>query len=382
MKITIDAEALRRLVLVARCCPKSKTMPILEGMMLRASGESVAAECTDCDMWAIRKEPASVESEGEVIVAASFFADAVSALGDCGEIDIADDGKKITLSGAGRKYTMAHFGNTDDWPDRPPIKGNPFIARGIQDSIAMALKAVPAREPRLALNGVHFMLINEGLVVEATSGVFLVRSMIDDIEFPKKAKVDLVATKKFCAEVSERTGPISFLTSETHISAEGSEGENCEWKFISSLINSKYPLTQSGIPANPPFYMEFSRKEFVKEISRCRIACESKFKSFLLRSDGAADQVDAEAESFESGTYSGKIKGKSTFCGAIAFSAPQLLEALALCAAETIRLLIGKPNSPVLIEGVPGVTILVMPIRMKEIDEQDFRKRAEIEAGK
>jgi DNA polymerase-3 subunit beta len=125
MKFTVEREALEEAVTwVARALPARPVVPVLGGMLLRASGEWLTLSCFDYEVSARMRVRADVAGPGTFLVPGRLLVEIVRSLPAC-PVEFGDDPDGVFLTCGEAAYALAVVESADypELPDLPEVAG-------------------------------------------------------------------------------------------------------------------------------------------------------------------------------------------------------------------------------------------------------------------
>ena len=125
MKFTVGRDAIEEAVAwVARALPARPVVPVLGGMLLRASGDWLTLSCFDYEVSARMRVPADVAEPGTFLVPGRLLVEIVKSL-PAAPVEFGDDPDGVFLSCGEAAYALAVVEPADypDLPDLPEVAG-------------------------------------------------------------------------------------------------------------------------------------------------------------------------------------------------------------------------------------------------------------------
>jgi len=125
MKFTVGREALEEAVAwVARALPARPVVPVLGGMLLRASGDWLTLSCFDYEVSARMRVPADVTEPGSFLVPGRLLVEIVRSLPGY-PVEFGDDPDGVFLACGEAAYSLAVVEAADypELPDLPEVAG-------------------------------------------------------------------------------------------------------------------------------------------------------------------------------------------------------------------------------------------------------------------
>jgi DNA polymerase-3 subunit beta len=125
MKFTVGRDAIEEAVAwVARALPARPVVPVLGGMLLRASGDWLTLSCFDYEVSARMRVPADVAEPGTFLVPGRLLVEIVRSLPGA-PVEFGDDPDGVLLTCGGAAYALAVVEPADypELPELPEVAG-------------------------------------------------------------------------------------------------------------------------------------------------------------------------------------------------------------------------------------------------------------------
>lgn len=347
MKITIEqSELLAALSSAHAALEKRNTMPILTHYLFDASGDGLTVRASNLERQVTAHASADVVEDGSVCLPKKIH-DIVKALPRGATVMIDEiDGRATVRSGRGR-YTLATL-PAHEFPTME-CSGEFAEIASLPDMLACVAPAMANQDVRYYLNGALLRSNGARMVAVATDGH---RLHVIDAECGETFDV-IVPRETVIAMISEKF-------TELRVGDRMIEARRGSVSIISRVLDGKFPDYEAVIPNSHAVSATVDAKEFCTAVSRAYLLANEKYRGVGLTpkngvlavtgksDDGdAADEIDAEC-------------GEGPMCG---FRFDYLLDAARAVRSERIELRI-RDNSAMTIHGAPGITTVVMPLRM------------------
>lgn len=351
---------------VQKAVSNKNTIPILDGIYLKAEKGFLYFSATDLEIGIQCKVPVQVIEEGEIVLPARHFSELVRKLPNT----------KITISylsdilGVSIKYNEAevHLKGWpgDEFPKIPDLEGNFELEVDnslLKNMIKQTLFATSTDDNRPIFTGVLFEIKNNELVMVSTDTHRLVLR-IGKINNTLESDISLIIPSKTLSEVhrnikeSDETlkiigniNQVSFQTQDT--------------KIISRIIEGKFPDYNQVIPNTYKTLIKVKTKELQETIERANLFSNEKDGTSIIKL-----LIDESFLVITSHSEMGKVEEKlSIFVEGekteIAFNAKYLLEVLKVIESEDINMALSGPLSPGIIKAGSheNFTYLLLPLR-------------------
>jgi len=271
MKLICEGLDLSDAVLkVIKATATKTTNPILEGIKLRASEDTLTLTATDLELSIEKTIPADVKIEGEVIVPGKFFADFVKKLSG-EQIELSLDNKNSLKIQYTDSEGYLQCMNTEEFPqikqlenpEKIVIKNNHF-----KDLINKTIFSVAVDDARPILKGCLFEIGQEKITAVALDGYRLA--------LVKKPIVS--STAEFSCIVPARTlGEISRLLEDSdkeiavYIQKNYMLVQIDNTKIITRLLDGEFINYKQVIPVNASSVVTINKKQLEFGLERASL---------------------------------------------------------------------------------------------------------------
>ena len=350
---------------VSKAVTLRSTIPVLEGILLKAEGFQLTLTGYDLEMGIVTTIEANVKEPGEIVLNAKLLSSMVSRM-PSGQITIqsADNGKTTIQSGVAQ-FEIQSMSATD-FPELPNTGAEETltIQTGVlRDIIDRTLYAVSQDERKPAHTGELFEILPDKMTVVALDGYRLAI-----VERPIKAVKDIriIVPSKTMTEVAhllpnDDEEPVHISANRRYVvfMAGG-------YTIMSRLIEGEFLNYRAAIPNDFEHVVSIDSHELISSIERVSLIVSEKLKNPIrFHFDGSYVQmscVTAIGKSYDECPIDGCIEDLE-----IGFNNRYLLDALRNARTEQVRMEISGPLSPVKVLPVEGndFLYLVLPVRFK-----------------
>ena len=333
---------------VSKAVTLRSTIPVLEGILLKAEGFQLTLTGYDLEMGIVTTIDANVKEPGEVVLNAKLLSSMVSRM-PSGQINIqsAENGKTTIQSGVAQFEIQSM--NPTDFPELPNTE--------------RTLYAVSQDEKKPAHTGELFEISPDKLTVVALDGYRLAI-----VERPVEAikEIRIIVPSKTMNEVSHLLANDDEET--VHISANRRYVvfTTAGYTIMSRLIEGEFLNYRNVIPADSRTRVTIDTKEFIETIERASLIITERLKN-PLRISFTEGRVVVRCQ-----TNLGRVVDEfNADCEGdeveIGFNNRYLLDALRNARTEKVRMEISGPLSPVKVLPAEGndFLYLVLPVRFK-----------------
>lgn len=211
MKLRIDqkelADAARR---AHRRLPNNPLQPVLAGLLIEATAESVTLSGFDLETSTRATLDAEALEPGEVVVSGRLLADVAAAL-PAGPVDVVADEREMTLSAPGTTFTLPLMARADypALPTPPGVAGTiggDLLAEVVAHAATVAMSPKEAVGSRAHFGGVHVATDGAVFTVEASDGYRIARHVVGWQPDVEAAGELLIPAADFTVTVKQTAG--------------------------------------------------------------------------------------------------------------------------------------------------------------------------------
>ncbi len=367
MRIFCDRQALADAVNnVQRAVAAKSALPALEGILLRASGNSLFLAGYDMELGITTTIEADVQQAGEIVLTAKLFSEILRRM-PANEILIESNEKNNTVIRSGNsEFTVMGFSSVD-YPELPTINNGAAITvmqSTLKSMIRQTLFAVAQNDARPVHTGVQFEINNKVLRLVAVDGS---RLAMRSEPISSEEELQFVVPGKTLNEVLKLLGdeeePLYITVGARHLIMEIGG-----YSVFSRLLDGEFLPYRKAIPTNSTTTIRVNTRSMIDAVDRASLVINDRLKSPLIcrfKEDrislscitalgSANDAVDA------------KIEGRQEEMG---FNSRFLLDALRNTESDEILIELGGPQAPMKVLPASGDSFLflVLPVRLKKV---------------
>lgn len=365
MKLTCDGLALASAVLkVSKAMPIKKNNNILEGIRLVAKDDSVVLTATDLELSIVKRIPATVQIEGEVVVIGKYFADLVKSLSDDSIMLECTNGKNLTIKyGDNEGYIKCM--DADEYPAVERIQESACLELkrdDLKDLITKVVFAAAQEDARPILKGCLFEVAQNTVTAVALDGYRLAlchKALVNetpDAKYVIPART-LVEVQRILDEADDT---VRIVLGDGRMMADINDTQ-----LISRLITGDFINYRSIIATGFTSTAVFSRDQFSDSINRAAIISRSdKNNTIKLELNENALLIDSRSEFGNvHESIPAEIEGKDCV---ISFNCKYLQDVLGAIGDEFIKMNIKSSNAPCIFTAPEGdeYLVLVLPMRV------------------
>ena len=351
---------------VSKAVTLRSTIPVLEGILLKAEGFQLTLTGYDLEMGIVTTIEANVKEPGEIVLNAKLLSSMISRM-PSGQITIqsADNGKTTIQSGVAQFEIQSM--SASDFPELPNTGAEETltIKTGVlRDMIDRTLYAVSQDEKKPAHTGELFEIKNNCLKVVSLDGHRIsIRKMSLKKDYSDRK---VVVPGKTLSEVSkilsgEVDDQVSIYFTKNHILFEFDQT-----MVVSRLIEGEYFRIDQMLSSDYETKLKINKKEFldcidratllVREVDKKPIIINITDDDMELRIDSAMGSMNEEIDI--------EKEGKDIMIG---FNPKFLIDALRVIDDETVTIYLVNPKAPCFIrDDEENYTYLILPVNINQ----------------
>lgn len=366
MKIICDKTLLSAAIDgVSRAVTLRSTVPVLEGILLKAEGFTLTLTGYDLELGIVTTIEANVLEPGEIVLNAKLLSDMVRRM-PAGQISISSaDNGKTTIQGGVAQFEIQSM-PASDFPQLPNTGAEDTltIKTGMfREMIERTLYAVSQDEKRPAHTGELFEIQPDRLTVVALDGF---RLAIVDRKVQANKEIRIIVPGKTMNEVLRLLA--NDDEAEVHISANRRYivFNTAGYTIMSRLIEGEFLNYKNVIPEGYRTQAVLDTKGFVETIERASLIITERLKNPLriTFTDGKVIVRCQTSLGRVMDEFAAACEGDEVEIG---FNNRYLLDALRNARTEQVRVQLSGPLSPVKILPAEGddFLYLVLPVRFR-----------------
>lgn len=365
MKIFCSKDALLSGVnAVQRAVSGKNTLPILQGILIKAEQHSLQFSATDLEMGIRCDMPAQVIEEGIMVVPAKLFADVVRKLPDT-TITLEEHDNIITIFYNRSEITLNGY-DPDEFPLLPDLLAPIAFTLPttiFKNMIRQTVFSCAIEENRPVFTGTLLQIEGSSIRLVATDTHRLAYS-IAEIANPEESQFSGIIPAKTLSEI------FRLLRDEDEDLTINFSNNQVVFQFgsiylVSRLIEGQFPNFKQVIPQTCETKVNLSVRSFLEAVERASVLSRDKNGANIIRINVEKDELRIDQTS-EFGKISEQMNieldGKNVM---IAFNAKFLIEALKVIDSEQIIFELSGPFSPGVMRPIdnPNYLYLVLPVR-------------------
>lgn len=347
---------------VVKALPIKRTNPILDGVKITASGDTLTLFATDLELAIEKKINAKVLIEGEVVVNGKLFADYAKKIEEEIELDGTDD-SKLTIKYLDSELNIKCY-NSDEYPIIADVnKDNSFIImkKELKDIINKVLFNVATDEARPSLRGVCLNVKEEEVEAVASDGyrLALAKAIIQNKGFIGKIVLPAKSMNELSRLIEDEEETMCVYVESNYMMVD-----LFHTKIITRLISEDYINYEKIIENNFSTEVTIDKTLFEKSIDRVSLINRAE-KNGVVKFEIKEDAINLNAHS-EDGDINEKItiglKGKDLTIG---FNSKYIIDCMHAIQDSFITLNFVSSTKPLIIKGETDRWLfLVLPKRV------------------
>lgn len=366
MKIFCSKDALLTGVnTVQKAVSGKNTLPILQGILIKAEQQSLQFTATDLEMGIRCNVPVQIIEEGIMVVPSKLFSEVVRKLPDT-NITLEERNNAIIISYHQSEIVLNGY-DPEEFPLLPeildPISSFTLSSTIFNKMIRSTIFACAIEESRPVFNGALLQIDGSNIRVVATDTHRLAYS-IAEIANPEESNFSGIIPAKTLLEISR------LLRDEDEVLTISFSNNQVVFKFgsiylVSRLIEGVFPNYKQVIPQTCETKLYLPVRTFLETVERASLLSRNINGVNIIRLNVENNELKIDQAS-ELGKIAEQMnieqEGKDIL---IAFNAKFLTDALKVINSEQIIFELSGPFSPGVIRPIddPNYLYLVLPVR-------------------
>jgi len=316
MKLIILKEKLKEgLKTVEKISQKSLKLPILQNILLRVEKSILKLSTTNLESSINWQSLAQTKEDGAVCVPIKILSNFVNSLPDKA-ITIETDSKNNLKIDCGNYSTKIKGLNSEDFPIIPQVEnGEEVKVNSVKfcEAINQIINIPSSSSTKPEITGLFMSFQEESIKIVATDSFRLAEKKISlKTELSKEYSLILPqsAAKELVGILADKKGDLKIRFSPNQILFEhvSDETSKSQVKFISRLIDGKYPNYQEIIPKKYKTTVEVDKAEFLNQIKSASLF-SGKINEVKIKINNEDKEVKIFSQHPDLGEYEGSLKG-------------------------------------------------------------------------
>jgi DNA polymerase-3 subunit beta len=257
---------------------RSGSMPILGGIRLSVSGDTLEVTGTDLDLTITVRTTVAGAEDGLVVAPSRLVTDIVRAL-DPGAVSLESDDEELRIA-SGRSHFTVRTHPANDFPRLPVPSGDSVTlpGAGLTEALRQVTRAASNEESRPILTGVLMAAEDDGLRLVATDSYRLAVRDLHGLGILSEGQKVLVPSRalnellRLLGSGSADT-PVSLrLGAHDATFGVGPDGPGgAPVTLTTRLIEGEFPNYRALIPANYPNRLTVGREALLEAVRRVKL---------------------------------------------------------------------------------------------------------------
>lgn len=348
---------------VSRAVSTKASIPALEGVLVKAYGESLNISGYNLEIGITTDVEATIMKEGEIVLSARLFLDIVRKLPE-EIVTIETDDRMVTYITCGQVDYQIVGMSSVEYPDLPTFQQTDGIIMGaktLRDMIRQTVYAVSDNNAKPIYTGSLYEIKDSMLNIVAIDGF---RMAIRKENVQSESNTSFVVPGKTQLEVlkllTDDEENVEIIVGQRHITFKINS-----YSVISRLIEGSFLDYQSTIPTGEKTELVINTRKMIDSVERMSLLNSDRIQS-PVRCKFHENEIRlscASAVGRANDVISVPIIGESTEIG---FNNRYMLEALKNTDTDEVKLILNGAISPIVIKPVKGDSFLslVVPVRL------------------
>lgn len=359
---------LSTLNIVSKAVPTKASMPILEGIYIKAQAECLKIVGNDLDLCIECTVPAQVYEEGSIVLLAKTFIDIIRRLPNDTVTFKVNEKRHAVITCQNIEYKILGLSD-DEFPSVPDIeREHEFCIESsvLKNMIRRTLFAVSQNESRIVLTGSLFEVKNGVLYVVSVDGFRLAlrKEVLKNV--PEEDAFSFIIPGKTLSELvkilEDNDSVVNVSLKQRFVSLTTESA-----KVVSRLIEGNFLNYEKTIPPQNDCRIVLPVNTVMESVERCEpiIAADESKNPIRLQFTKEELIVKCIASTGQiMDTLPVPFDGEETEIG---FSYKYLHDALKACETDVVKIEFNSNLSPCLLKPLDGDSFIqmVLPVRLK-----------------
>ncbi len=348
---------------------KKATIPILQNVLLDASGDRLSVVATDLEIGLKTSCEGKLKSPGAITVPAKRFFDIIRAMPDAEIKFKAQENNWVTVTCQKSSFKLVGTG-TDNFPALAEFK-HPLVTipgKMLAAMINRTIFAISQEESRYTLNGALLLLKPNSMTMVATDGHRLAH-VDQDHEFAGlNAEVRALIPRKAMGELIK-----SLSEADEKASLEMGKDENHLFfklgnrLLVSRMLSGQFPNYEAVLPRDNDKVIQIGRENFLAALRRVSLLSDE--RSHAVKLNVGAGKIEVSSSSAEYGEAHDELEVEySGGAMEIGFNGQYLLDFLGVIGEDRISLELKDEQSAGMMrpqgDGGTNYRYIIMPMRI------------------
>lgn len=350
---------------VQRAVSQKTSIPSLEGIMIKAEGNTVTLTGYDLEVGMITSTDAEVKENGSIILNAKILCDILRNLPEDRVSFEADERLSCKIKSGEAEFTLVGTSSAE-YPELPSVNGGfPVVIDSeiLKDMIRKTIFATAENDAKIVHTGVRFEISENNIRLVAVDG-FRLAIRNEKIDYSGEEKI-FVVPKKTLNEVLKLSagedGKISMSIGKRHITFKIGD-----YDIVSRLLDGEFLNYKAAISGNSTGTVKVSVRTLINSIERTSLIITDRAKS-PIRCIFDKDMIKISSVTVlgsANDRVPAEMTGEKLEMG---FNNKFLLDALRVCDTDEVIIKLSSPVHPIIIVPTDGDSFLflILPVRLK-----------------
>lgn len=348
---------------VSRAVSTKASIPALEGILIKAYGESMNISGYNLEIGITTDIDATIKEEGEIVVSARLFLDIVRRLPE-EIVMIETDERMVTYISCGKVNYQIVGMSSVEYPDLPTFEKTDSLvinAKILRDMIRQTVYAVSENTAKPIYTGSLFEIEDKVFKIVAIDGYRMaIRSENVDSDSKNRFVVPGKTQQEVLKLLNDDEENVEIIIGQRHITFQIKN-----YRVISRLIEGTFLDYKSTIPSDTKTELVINTRTIIDSVERMSLLNNDRIQS-PVRCNFSDDEIKlscASAVGRANDVISVQIIGEPVEIG---FNNRYLLDALKNTDTDEIKLVLNGPLSPMIVKPVKGDCFIsiVVPMRL------------------
>ncbi|GAB3528675.1 DNA polymerase III subunit beta [Arthrobacter monumenti] len=371
MKFRVERDVLAEAVTwTARSLSPRPPVPVLSGLLLKASAGTLSLASFDYEISARLEIPADITEEGKILVSGRLLADICRSLPSA-PVEVQTDGSKVTLTCRNSRFNLATMPEADypELPALPDISGT-VDGEAFAQAVSQVIIAASRDDTLPILTGVRMEIEDDLITLLATDRYRLAMREVSWRPASSGISTSALVKAKTLNEVAKTLGGSGDINIALSDNSELIGFESGGRRTTSLLVDGDYPKIRALFPENTPIHATVETTTLVEAVRRVALVAERNTPVRLAFTDG---QLSLDAGTGEDAQASEAIEAALTGDDiTVAFNPHYLSEGLNAFDSKYVRFSFTTPPKPAVVSAQDDIDgddddkyrYLLMPVRL------------------
>jgi DNA polymerase-3 subunit beta len=336
--------------------------PVLSGVRLELTGETLTATGTDLDLTITTSALVNGERDGVAVLPAKLAHDIVKAL-EAGAVTLDIEGDEASIA-AGRSHFSVRTIPAEEFPriPQPGGEGVTLDAKALADALRQVVAAASSDDSRPILTGVLMAAEGDGLRLVATDSYRLAVRDLPGASVLREGQSVLVPSSAL-KELARVLGQGDEVT--LHLGERDAAFSLGDVHLTTRLIEGDFPPYRGLFPKAPPNRLTVSREALLAAVRRVRVVASDPSTPVRMAMSAEGLQLNATAQDVGNAAEELDAKYEGTEL-TVAFNPDYLIKGIEASTGDEVTLETLDALKPALLRSIDSADFLylLMPVRV------------------